>query len=147
MSAKTDLMNRLSTLLHAEENVAVTVTAQVKGGMKRQLGKDLAKGVAAGLAVTAVTGGAAGLLVVTVPPAVWVVVTSQRLLLIERLNAGTRLGAVVFDASIPALTASLKSGLLNQVTIADHGDGQSLLRLNLGVKKKAAEEIVAAIER
>jgi hypothetical protein len=33
------------------------------------------------------------------------------------------------------------------VTISDASDDQSLLRLNLGVKKGAAQEIVAAIER
>jgi hypothetical protein len=49
--------------------------------------------------------------------------------------------------SAAMLPLVLKSRLLNEVTIADAGDGQSLLRLNLGVKKGAAQEIVAAIER
>jgi hypothetical protein len=145
--AKADLIDRLSTLITADESVAMTAVAQVKGGMKKQLGKSLIKGAVAGLAVTAATGGTAGLLVVAVPPSVWVVVTSQRLLLIERTHGGKRLGDLVFDAPLQALTASLKGGLINQVTIADRSDGQSLLRLNLGVKGKVAKEIVTSIER
>ncbi|HZD72106.1 MAG TPA: hypothetical protein VFA45_25290, partial [Actinomycetes bacterium] len=76
MSAKSDLQKHLGSVLGAGESVAVVTTAQIKGGMKKQLGKSLAKGVAASLAVTAATGGAMGLLVVAVPPAAWVVVTS-----------------------------------------------------------------------
>jgi hypothetical protein len=147
MSAKSDLQNYLASILPPGESVAVTTTVQVKGGMKKQLGKSIAKGVAASLAVSAATGGAAGLLVVAVPPAAWAVVTSQRLLLIERVNSGRRLGEVFFDAPRAALTATTKRRLLNEVTISDASDGQSLLRLNLGVKKGAAQEIVAAIGR
>jgi hypothetical protein len=147
VSAKSDLQNYLESILPPGESVAVTRTVQVKGGMKKQLGKSIAKGVAASLAVTAATGGAAGLLVVAVPPAAWVVVTSQRVLLIERTNSGRQLGEVFFDAPRQALTATLKIGLLNEVTISDASDDQSLLRMNLGVKKSAAQEIVAAIER
>ena len=147
MSAKSDLQNYLASILPPGESVAVTTTVQVKGGMKKQLGKSIAKGAAASLAVSAATGGAAGLLVVAVPPAAWAVVTSQRLLLIERTNGGRGLGEVFFDAPRGALSATMKSRLLNEVTISDASDGQSLLRLNLGVKKGAAQEIVAAIER
>jgi hypothetical protein len=147
MSAKSDLQDYLASILPPGESVAVTTTVQVKGGMKKQLGKSVAKGVAASLAVSAATGGAAGLLVVAVPPAAWAVVTSQRLVLIERVNSGRRLGEVFFDAPRAALTATTKRRLLNEVTISDASDGQSLLRLNLGVKKGAAQEIVAAIGR
>lgn len=147
MSAKSDLQDYLASILPPGESVAVTTTVQVKGGMKKQLGKIIAKGVAASLAVSAATGGAAGLLVVAVPPAAWAVVTSQRLVLIERVNSGRRLGEVFFDAPRAALTATTKRRLLNEVTISDASDGQSLLRLNLGVKKGAAQEIVAAIGR
>ncbi|MEV5747820.1 hypothetical protein AB0L00_08370 [Actinoallomurus sp. NPDC052308] len=49
-----------------------------------------------------------GLLVVAVPPAVWAVVTSYRLLMIERIHSGLDLGKLVFDAPIQALTTTLK---------------------------------------
>jgi hypothetical protein len=146
MSAKDDLQRHLESILQPGESVVVTTVCQVKGGMKKQLGKTLAKGTAASLAVSAATGGAYGLLVVAVPPSAWVVVTSQRLLLVERVNSGRRLGQVVFDAPRNALTATTKRGLLHEVTISDASDGQSLLRLNLGVKKGAAQQIVSAIE-
>jgi hypothetical protein len=147
MSAKSHLQRHLESILQSGESVAVTTVCQVKGGMKKQLGKSIAKGVAASLAVSAATGGASGLLVVAVPPSAWVVVTSHRLLLIERTNSGRGLGELVFDAPRKALTATMKRGLLNEVTISDASDGQSLLRLNLGVKKGAAQQIISAIER
>jgi hypothetical protein len=146
LSAKSDLQQHLGSILQPGESVAVTTVCQVKGGMKKQLGKSVAKGVAASLAVSAATGGTSGLLVVAVPPSAWVVVTSHRLLLIERINSGRGLGQVVFDAPREALTARVKRGILHEVTISDASDGQSLLRLNLGVKKGAAQQIASAIE-
>jgi hypothetical protein len=103
--------------------------------------KNLVRGTATALVTTAATGGA-GFFVMKLPPAVWVVVTSERLLLIARTNAG--LGDTVFDAPLEVLTGTLKSRLLNEVTISDADDGVSLLRLNLGVKKGPATRIVAA---
>jgi hypothetical protein len=147
MSARGELENYLKAVLQPGETVAVATTVQVKGGMKKQLGKSIAKGVAASLAVSAATGGTSGLLVVAVPPAAWAVVTSHRLLLVERTNGGRGLGQVVFDAPRQALTATSKRRVLNEVTVSDASDGQSLLRLNLGVKKGAAEQVVAAIGR
>ena len=93
------------------------------------------------------TGGTSGLLVVAMPPTAWIVVTSQRLLLIETLKSGRRLGEVFFDAPREALTATIKTRLLSEVTVSDASDGQSLLRLNLGVKKGAAQQLVSAMER
>ncbi|WP_433464818.1 hypothetical protein [Spirillospora sp. CA-128828] len=36
---------------------------------------------------------------------------------------------------------------LTHVVIADRGDGQSLARLNLGVRRKAANSIVVSVEQ
>ncbi|MWA07244.1 hypothetical protein F8568_044325 [Actinomadura sp. LD22] len=146
MSARTKLAERLAPQMAPGEAVDTVVVAQLKRGMKQQLGKSLATGLATGLATAAATGGV-GLVVVAVPPAVWVVVTSHRVLMFKRINGSSRPGALVFDAPREALAAERKSGLLNQVVIADRSDGQSLVRLNLGVRKKAANEIVASIER
>jgi hypothetical protein len=147
MSKRSDLQDYLKRILPPEEQVVVATFGQVKGGLKKQLGKTVAKGVAASLAVSAVTGGTSGLLVVAVPPTAWIVVTSQRLLLIETLDGGRRLGEVFFDAPREALTAVIKTRLLSEVTVSDASDGQSLLRLNLGVKKGAAQQLVSAMER
>jgi hypothetical protein len=147
MSKRSELQDYLKRILPPEEQVVVATFGQVKGGLKKQLGKTVAKGVAASLAVSAVTGGTSGLLVVAVPPTAWIVVTSQRLLLIETLDGGRRLGEVFFDAPREALTAVIKTRLLSEVTVSDASDGQSLLRLNLGVKKGAAQQLVSAMER
>jgi hypothetical protein len=147
MSSKSNLIDHVTTtILQPGDEVLLATIAQVKGGMKKELAKSTAQGIAAGLLVTAVSGGAVGLLSVSIPPAVWLVVTKQRLLLINKDAVGKGLGAVVFDAPRAALAASLKSGLLNEVTILDPQDGQSLLRINLGMKKGTAKEIVAAVE-
>jgi hypothetical protein len=66
-------------------------------------------------------------------------------LLIETLEGGRRPGEVFFDAPREALTATIKTRLLSEGTLSDAGDGQSLLRLNLGVKKGAAQQLVSAI--
>jgi hypothetical protein len=142
MPANRKLNERLSATLVPGESVVLTVVAQLKGGAKKRLAKNMIRGAATTLVTTVATGGAAGFSVVKLPPAVWVVVTSERLLLIARTNAG--LGETVFDAPLGALTGTLKSRLLNEVTIADAEDGVSLLRLNLGVKKRPATRIVAA---
>jgi hypothetical protein len=143
--SKGKLHKHLPTILLPGENLVLATTAQVKGGAKKQLTDTLTKGAVASLAVSAVTSGSVGLLVFAVPPAVWVVVTSHRLLMIERIHSGMDLGKLVFDAPIQALTATLKRGLLNQVVVADRSDGQSLVRLNLGVRGKAARDIVSAV--
>jgi hypothetical protein len=143
MSAKRKLNERLSATLAPGESVVLTTVAQLKGGAKKRLARNLVRGTAMTLVTTAATGGAAGFFVTKLPPAVWVVVTSERLLLIARTNSG--LGDTVFDAPLGALTGTLKSRLLNEVTISDAEDGVSLLRLNLGVKKGPATGIVAAI--
>jgi hypothetical protein len=150
MSEKSRLQEHLRNTLPAGETVTFLTSAQIKGGVKKQLGKALAKGIAASLAVTAATGGAAGLLVVAIPPEAWVVVTSHHLMLVRKLNAGLfsrRLGELIFAAPLEALSVTLNPGTLNEVTIADANDGQSLVRLNLGVRRNVAREIVAAVER
>lgn len=146
MSVNAKTLGHLSAHLHDGETIDVAVVAQLKRGMKKELGKSLATGLVTGLATTAATGGV-GLIVMRVPPAVWVVVTSHRVLLFTKTSSASKPGDLVFDAPRPALTASMKSGLLTQVTVADRSDGQSLLRLNLGMRRKAASSIVTSIER
>lgn len=146
MSAKDDLHAHLSGQLLEGERVLVVTTVQVKGGQKRELAKTTLGATAAALAVTAATGGTAGLLVVAVPPAAWFVGTTERVLLVERTNLGKGLGATLFAAPREAVSAELKTGLLNEIRILDRSDGQSLLRLNLGVKRGLAKEIVTAVE-
>jgi hypothetical protein len=145
MAAKEQLHAYLQAVLLPDEEVVTTTTVQLKGGLKKQLGKTMIAGTAAALAVSAATGGTMGVLVVSVPPAAWAVVTTQRLLLVERTNAGKSLGRLVFAAPRQALTATLKSGLLNEITVVDAADGQSLVRLNVGVKRALAKEIAAVV--
>ena len=144
MSAKIKLDEYLRGILPAGETASVAATVQVKGGVKKQLGTTIAGGALASLAVSAATGGNYGLLVVAVPPAAWLVVTPERLLLVERTDLGKGLGRLIFHAPLSAVTLSLKAGLLNEVTVADASDGQPMLRLNLGVKRRLAHDIVAA---
>lgn len=144
MSAKSKLDEYLRGVLPAGETPLVVTTVQIKGGVKKQLSTTIAGGALAALALSAATGGTYGLLVVAVPSAAWLVVTPERLLLVQRTNLGKDAGQVVFHAPLSALTVSLKSGLLSEVTIADASDGQSILRLNLGVKRRLARAIVAA---
>ncbi|WP_344901042.1 hypothetical protein [Actinomadura meridiana] len=136
----------LSSQLNGGETVDVAVVAQLKRGMKQHLSKNLAVGLATGLVTTAVTGGA-GLFVYASVPAVWVVVTSQRVLMYGKIKSSAKPGKFVFEAPRQALTATLKPGLFSQVVIADRSDGESLVRLNLGLRRKAANSIVASIER
>jgi hypothetical protein len=143
LSAKSKLLEHLTETLPVGETVVVTSPCQVKGGAKKRLGRNVAQGVAAGLAVTA-TGGA-GLLVMSVPPAAWLMVTSQRVQVIERPGGGRKLGVLMFDAPLELLTASRKRRVLNQVTISDAEDGESLLRLNLGFLTKRAKHVAATV--
>lgn len=55
-------------------------------------------------------------------------------------------GTTLFVAPREAVSATLKSGLLSQVTITDRSDGESLLRLNVGAKRGLAKEMVSAVE-
>jgi hypothetical protein len=146
VAAKTDLHEHLAGQLVEGERVLVTTTVQVKGGQKRALAQTAIVSTAATLAITAATGGTMGLLVAAVPPAAWFVGTTERVMLIERTNLGKSLGATLFVAPRSALSATLKSGLLTEVTITDRSDGQSLLRLNVGVKRGLAKQIVAAVQ-
>ncbi|WP_433474796.1 hypothetical protein ACQPZP_39845 [Spirillospora sp. CA-142024] len=145
MAAQDKLRGHLSADMQDEETINVVVVAQLKRGMKQHLGKNLAAGLATGLVTTAATGGA-GLFVFASMPAVWVVVTSQRVLMYAKTSSASKPGKLVFEAPRKALTARMKSRLLTQVVIADRGDGQSLARLNLGVRRKAANSIVVSVE-
>jgi hypothetical protein len=64
----------------------------------------------------------------------------------QRIKGGRGLGNLVFDAPGELLTATLKGGLLNEVTASDRSDGQLLVRPNLGVKRSIAKEIIDAME-
>ncbi|MUN35557.1 hypothetical protein [Actinomadura litoris] len=144
MGSKAKLRGHLSADLQHGETIEVITVAQLKQGMKQHLGKNLAAGVAAGLVTTAVTGGGS-LFVYASIPAVWVVVTSQRVLMYAKTGSASKPGEMVFAAPRQALGAEAKSGLLTQVVIADRDDGRSLVRLNLGLRRKAANRIVLSI--
>ncbi|MEV3919788.1 hypothetical protein [Actinomadura coerulea] len=146
MSANAKLRGHLSTHMQDEETIDIAVLAQLKRGMKQHLAKNLATGLATGLVTTAATGGV-GLIAFASMPAVWVVVTSQRVLMYAKTSSSSKPGKLVFEAPRQAVTASMKSRLLTQVIIADRSDGQSLARLNLGLRRKRAKGIVASVER
>jgi hypothetical protein len=146
MSANAKLRDHLAAHMLDEEAIDIVVVAQLKRGMKQHLTKNLASGLATGLVTAAATGGA-GLFVFASVPAVWVVVTSHRLLMYAKTSSASKPGKLVFEAPRQALTAKTKSRLLNQVVIADRSDGQSLARLNLGLRRKAANSITVSVER
>ncbi|MBX9243538.1 hypothetical protein ICW40_01795 [Actinotalea ferrariae] len=146
MSAKSDLLDHVAPLLADGERVVALTTVQVKGGAKRDFAKKTLAGAAASMATLAATGGTVGLLVTVVPPAAWFVGTTERVMLVERTAMGAGIGRTIFMAPRAALQVRLKSLLLNEITLADPSDGQSLVRLNVGVKKGAAKQIVAAVE-
>jgi hypothetical protein len=146
VSAKSDLHEHLAGQLVDGEEVLVVTTVQVKGGQKKALATTAIASTAATLAIQAATGGTMGLLVAAVPPAAWFVGTTERVMLIQRTNNGRKLGNTLFVAPRPAVSATLKSGLLSQVTITDRSDGESLLRLNVGAKRGLAKEMVSAVE-
>jgi hypothetical protein len=146
VSAKSDLREHLRAQLFEGEEVLVVTTVQVEGGQKRALASSTIASTATTLAIQAATGGTMGLLVLTAPPAAWFVGTTERVLLIQRTNHGRKLGDVVFVAPRAAVSATLKTGLLSQVTIADRSDGKSLLRLNVGAKRGLAKQLVSSVE-
>jgi hypothetical protein len=61
------LNERLSTTLGPGESVVLTTVAQLKGGAKKRLAKNLVRGTATALVTTAATGGAAGFFVMKLP--------------------------------------------------------------------------------
>jgi hypothetical protein len=135
-------MKRLSVLLPAGEPVTYAGIAMIRDGAMKQAGMDLAKSVA----LSALAGGAVS--VTSMPPVVWVVVTPGQVLMIEKkTGAGFRhiIGNVAFQAPRQAITATLKSGLVSRVIIADRGNGQSLLTVGYGVRRKSAESMASAI--
>jgi len=146
MSAKDALLARLQPGLVVGEQVLAVTVVQVKGGQKRELAKTSLAGAAAGIATLAVTGGALGLMVVATPPPAWFVATTHRVILIDRRRDNEGLAGAFFVAPRSALAVRLKSAVLNEITLLDPADGQSVARLNVGIKKRAAREIVAAIE-
>jgi hypothetical protein len=146
MSFKAKAREHLSAHLKDGETIDVVVVAQLKRSMTKHLTKNVATGLATGLVTTAATGGI-GVVAFAHVPAVWVVLTSQRVLMYAKTSSASKPGKLVFEASREAVTASVKFRLLYQVTIAARSDGQSLARLNLGVRRKAANSIVASIER
>jgi len=138
----------LDDALAPGERVEFAAVAQVKSGKKalaQRAGFSALASTAATVAANVVLPGS-GVGVLRVPPSVWCVVTSERLLLLEKTEGfgSGMVGAVVLNARRQDLTASLSTGLLNTLTISAAGDGESLLRLNLGVKRDAAATIAAA---
>ncbi len=141
---------QIATSLVDGERVLMATVSQVKQGQKRAIAKATLGGVARSLAVSAATGGSVGLLVAVIPASAWLVVTTERVLLFEAPKQGpmARLGVgpMLFSAPRAALVASTTSRPLSEVTVADRTDGQSLFKLNLGVKRGTAREIVTSIE-
>ena len=145
MSAKDNLIARVTGQLADGEEILVTTVVQLKGGQKRELAKITVGGLAASLATIAASGGTVGLMVTAVPPAAWFVCTTARVLLIERKEYSPDSGATLFRAPRQALDARLQRRLLNEVTLHDRTDGLSLVRLNLGVRSGDARRIVHAV--
>jgi hypothetical protein len=86
---------------------------------------------------------------VNLPPQVWVVVTTTRVLLFR--DGGTsgrpRVDDLVFEARRADVSVSRRTSFWNQVVITDTAGGETLVRLNLGMAKAAATAIVDAAGR
>ncbi len=146
MSAKDRLLAGLQPALVPGEQVLATTVVQVKGGQKRQLATTTVAGAVAGVATLAVTGGALGLMVVATPPPAWFVATTHRVILIDRRREREGLAGAFFVAPRGAVAVRLKGAVLSELTLLDPADGQSVARVNVGVKRGIARRLVAAIE-
>ena len=123
--------------------VLVVSPTQVRGRMLKELGKSAAIGTATTLVVGAIAGG--GVMVTSLNRAVWCVVTSDRLLLIEREVPRKRQRQVLLAAPRAALAAQVKTLVWSEVRVTDRSDDQIVLRLNFGFMRPLARKVAAAV--
>ena len=143
MGARSNLDKVLADVLGEHEEPRVVTFAQLKqgSGLKRIV-KDFGVSLIASAATSAV-----GLSVMrnTMPALVWVAVTDERLLLVERPGTGSRVGAVVFQASLTAVSVIDRSGLRGALELVDAEHGDTIALFNFGLRKGAAREVLAAL--
>lgn len=136
------LQGALNDVLEQGEGVAFASFAQVKQGSgAKRLAKDLAVSMVASAALSA-TG--FGLMRNTTPRLIWIVVTQGRVLMFERPNGHNSVGELVLACPLHALTLTLKAGLRSEIVVDDAGSGDTLVRLNFGLRKNGALRIAAA---
>jgi hypothetical protein len=138
-----NLDKAIAGVLGAYEAPRVVTFAQLKqgSGLKR-----IVKDFGVSLVASAVTS-AVGLAVFrnTLPALVWVVVTGERLLLIERPATGSRVGDIVFQAPLSAIEAVDRSGLRGAVELHDTEHGDTIALMNFGLRRGAAREVLTVI--
>ncbi|WP_131737141.1 hypothetical protein [Actinomadura roseirufa] len=140
----TKLLRHLESHLEPDETVIAAVGGQLRGGIKKLLGKSLATGLVTGLATTALTGGV-GVFAFFSPPPVWMVATSRRVLVFACASGSRKPGQLLFEAPREALKADMKLRVLYQVTLTERAEDRVIARFNFGLRKKAATQIVTGI--
>ena len=144
MAANRHLRTLLDSVLEPQEVVRVETFAQVKdGGGAARFAKDFGVSLIGSAALSA-TG--LSMFRVTVPPRVGVVVTSSRLLLVERPGTGTRVGELVMAAPLAAVSAlDASRTAAGVVDLRGAESGETLAMLHFGLRKGSAREVVAAL--
>lgn len=143
MSAKSRLRKHLEGVLHSGESIELITVGGVMAAGENQTARDIAANLGKSVAASVATGGTA--MVIYEPRTAWAVVTSHRLLVVERLNLGKELGELLLDAPRDALTAALERGLLTRVTVAFRSDRRPICRFDFGVRKGAARKLESAL--
>jgi hypothetical protein len=138
---------QLAGLLAPGEHVEFATVCQAKGAAKGAAAQTLIRTTAANVVTNTLMSGA-GVMVLRVPPAVWVVLTTSRILMFNRQginNTARSLGTAVFDAQRTLLAADHRvSPVRNSLTLSDSRDGAALCVLNFGARRSAPRTLAAA---
>lgn len=144
MSARSQIIAQVTEQLLPGERILDVSPVQVKGGQKKALAQSAAVSTAATV-LLGVVGSGFGLMVTFSPPAGYALVTTERLVVLDRRRSGRAPHQTLFLAPRSAVSADLRTGVLSTVTIQDRTDGQSVVRLNYGVRRAGARRAVAAV--
>lgn len=143
MGARTNVDKVLVDVLGQDEEARLVTFAQVKQGSGvTRIVKDFGVSLVASAATSVV-----GLSVMrnTMPALVWVAVTDEQLLLIERPASGSRVGEIVLQSPLSAVRAIDRSGLRGALELVDAEYGDAIAFFNFGLRKGAAREVLAAL--
>ena len=133
MSGKSSAMQRAQEFLHPGETIETVLVGQVKQSFTQTLGRDVAHSLLT-LGMESQR---------TVAPAVWIIPTNWRLLLLEKLPyLGRSVGELVFAAPRERLRFHQIPGALATVALT-FADGTPVLTFNCGIRRGLAQAMVA----
>ncbi|UZN03240.1 hypothetical protein [Cellulomonas sp. S1-8] len=143
MTSRRSLLAQLPQVLDAGEEVRGTVVAQIVKSPAGNAAKTIATSTVTAVASLALSGGALGVGVLHTARPVWCVTTDRRLLLVEHEGRGPLGEQVLLSLPHDQAHARIRRTLVQGAVITHRESGVEIVRLNLGMKPRAAAVLVA----